>query len=303
VTRGEEHKIRLALVGANGMLAGAVRSLAPENYDLVLLDLPDFDLTDKDRVLSVMNQVRPDVIVNCAAYTNVDGCETNEETALLVNGSGPGYLAEAAKKLDATLVHVSTDYVFDGTKNSPYTEEDVTNPQSAYGRSKLLGEKTILESGLEKFFIVRTSWLYGPGGKNFVETIARLAKEREELRIVDDQVGSPTFTDDLARAIFNLLALDTPHASRLTPHGLYHFADEGECSWYEFAETIVAHLLEAETPLKMKRILPIATHEYPLPATRPAYSVFSKEKYRRAVGAEVPHWRESLARFFKSFKF
>jgi dTDP-4-dehydrorhamnose reductase len=302
VTRGEEHKIRLALVGANGMLAGAVRSLAPENYDLVLLDLPDFDLTDKDRVLSVMNQLRPDVIVNCAAYTNVDGCETNEETALLVNGSGPGYLAEAAKKLDATLVHVSTDYVFDGTKNSPYTEEDVTNPQSAYGRSKLLGEKTILESGLEKFFIVRTSWLYGPGGKNFVETIARLAKEREELRIVDDQVGSPTFTDDLARAIFNLLALDTPHASRLTPHGLYHFADEGECSWYEFAETIVAHLLEAETPLKMKRILPIATHEYPLPATRPAYSVFSKDKYRKVTGAKIPDWKTSLVTYLRSFR-
>jgi dTDP-4-dehydrorhamnose reductase len=250
------------------------------------------------------------VIAHCAAYTNVDGCETNEETALLVNGRGPGHLAEAAKEFGATLVHVSTDYVFDGTKYSPYTEEDVTNPQSAYGRSKLLGEKAILESGLDKFFIVRTSWLYGPGGKNFVETIARLAKEREELRIVDDQVGSPTFTDDLARAIFNLLELGASpsfakaSAGRPVPppglYGIYHFADEGACSWYEFAEAIVAHLLREGTPLQMKRILPIATHEYPLPAVRPAYSVFSKKKYRRAVGAEVPHWRESLEAYFRT---
>jgi dTDP-4-dehydrorhamnose reductase len=259
-----------------------------------------------------MEKVRPDVIVNCAAYTNVDGCETNEETALLVNGRGPGHLAGAAKELGATLVHVSTDYVFDGTKNSPYTEEDVTNPQSAYGRSKLRGERAILESGLDKFFIVRTSWLYGSGGKNFVETIARLATEREELRIVADQVGSPTLTDDLARAIFNLLALDASPAfakasagRRLTPHepyGIYHFADEGECSWYEFAEAIVAHLLEAETPLKMKRILPIATHEYPLPATRPAYSVFSKDKYRKVTGAKIPNWKTSLVTYLRSFR-
>ena len=208
--------MRLALIGGNGMLAKMVRERAPSEYEVFPFDLPEFDITDRNVVFSTMEKLRPDVIVNCAAYTDVDGCETNEETALLVNGRGPGYLAEAAKELGATLVHISTDYVFDGTKNSPYTEEDVTNPQSAYGRSKLLGERAILESGLDKFFIVRTSWLYGPGGKNFVETIARLATEREELRIVADQIGSPTLTDDLARAIFNLLALEAPHASRLT---------------------------------------------------------------------------------------
>jgi dTDP-4-dehydrorhamnose reductase len=202
-------------------------------------------------------------------------------------------------------VHISTDYVFNGQKDSPYTEEDTPDPQSVYGRSKLLGEQEILKSGLERYFIIRTSWLYGQGGKNFVETIARLAREREELRIVADQMGSPTLTDDLARAIFNLLALEAPYSSRLTPHepyGLYHFADEGECSWYEFGEAIVAHLRMAGTPLKMERILPIATHEYPLPATRPAYSVFSKEKYRRVAGATVPHWRESLEVYFRNRK-
>lgn len=305
--RVEGHEIRLALIGADGMLASAVRRLAPEEFNLILLDLPEFDLTDRGQVISTMMKILPDVIVNCAAYTNVDGCETNEETALRVNGRGPGYLGEAAKELGSILVHISTDYVFDGTKNSPYIEEDAPNPRSAYGRSKLLGEQAILQSGLEKFFIIRTSWLYGPGGKNFVETIVRLAKEREELRIVADQVGSPTLTDDLARAIFNLLEVDaspsfakTSAGEPPTPYGIYHFSDEGECSWYEFGEAIVAQLLKAGTPLKMKSILPIATDEYPLPATRPAYSVFSKEKYRRAAGATVPHWRESLEAYFRN---
>jgi dTDP-4-dehydrorhamnose reductase len=295
--------MRLALIGGNGMLAKMVRERAPSEYKVFPFDLPEFDITDRNVVFSTMEKVRPDVIVNCAAYTNVDGCETNEETALLVNGRGPGHLAEAAKELGATLLHVSTDYVFDGTKNSPYIEEDEPNPRSAYGRSKLMGEREILASGLERNIIIRTSWLYGHGGKNFVETIIRLAKEREELRIVDDQVGSPTLTDDLAGAIFNLLELDALPVPPPGLYGIYHFADEGECSWYEFAEAIVAHLLRAGTPLQMKRILPIVTHEYPLPAVRPAYSVFSKEKYRRATGATVPHWRESLAKYLEGFKF
>lgn len=283
-------KQRLVLIGAGGMLACMVRSLAPKSYDIVPLDLPDFDLTDRDGVVATMETLRPDVIVNCAAYTNVDGCEANEETALLVNGAGPGYLAEAAKKLAATLVHVSTDYVFDGTKNTPYTEEDPVNPRSAYGRSKFQGERAILESGLEKFFIVRTSWLYGPGGKNFVETILRLAQEREELRVVADQIGNPTYTQDLAEAIFRLLA----HAA----FGIYHVSDQGTCSWYEFACEIVAEFVRRGGQVKVKKIVPIATAEYPLPATRPAYSVLSKDKYEAAAGVSLPSWQMSLARYF-----
>lgn len=283
-------KQRLVLVGAGGMLASMVRSLAPKSYDVVPLDLPGFDLTDRDGVVSTMETLRPEVIVNCAAYTNVDGCETNEEAALLVNGAGPGYLAEAAKKLDATLVHVSTDYVFDGRKNTPYTEEDPVNPQSAYGRSKFQGERAILESGLEKFFIVRTSWLYGPGGKNFVETILRLAQEREELRVVADQIGNPTYTRDLAEAIFRLLAN--------AASGIYHVSDQGTCSWYEFAREIVAEFVRRGGQIKVKKIVPIATAEYPLPATRPAYSVLSKNKYEATVGVSLPSWQVSLARYF-----
>jgi len=294
----EEHKRCLALIGADGMLAGMVRRLAPDGYDLIPLDLPDFDLTVREKVLSTLGAVRPEVIVNCAAYTNVDGCESNEETATAVNGLGPGYLAEAAKAIGATLVHLSTDYVFDGTKSTPYTEEDAPNPRSAYGRSKLLGEQTIQQSSLEKFFIVRTSWLYGPGGKHFVETIVRLVKEREELKIIADQVGTPTYTADLARAIFSLLELD---ASPVAPHnlsGIYHFSDEGQCSWYEFSLEIATHLARKGEIAAVKRILPIATEEYPLPAKRPAYSVFSKEKYKRVSGGSVPDWRESLAKYF-----
>ena len=191
------------------MLAKMVQERAPQNYHLHLYDLPEFDMTDRGQVLQEIRRVQPDVIINCAAFTDVDGCETEIELANRVNGTAVGYLAEAAKKADATLVHISTDYLFDGRQEEPYSEEDRVNPQSAYGRSKLLGEQAIMDSGLKKYFIVRTSWLYGPGGKNFVETILRLAGERQELKIVADQVGSPTYTADLADAKFELIeALD-----------------------------------------------------------------------------------------------
>lgn len=289
---------RIALIGANGMLAQAVRKAASAEYEIFPFDLPDFDITDGEQVLAKMSAIKPNVIFNCAAYTNVDGCESEEDRATRVNGDGPGYLAKAAKATGATLVHISTDYVFDGEKTTPYTEEDPTGPMSAYGRSKLAGERAILESGLEQYFILRTSWLYGPGGKNFVETILRLAKERVELRIIADQIGSPTFTEDLAEAIFQLLNL-TRHSSPVTRHGIYHFANEGQCSWYEFACAIVEEARRAGEELKVERILPIKTEEYPLPAKRPAYSVFSKEKYRTATGSVVPEWRESLKRYFE----
>jgi len=291
VENSVDSRPRLVLVGASGMLASMVSRLAPKFFQLFPLDLPGFDITDLNIVSAVLHKVRPEFIVNCAAYTNVDGCETDAEMAARVNGEGPGNLAAVAKKLDATLVHVSTDYVFDGKKGEAYVEGDTPNPLSAYGRSKLLGEQAILQSGLEKYFIVRTSWLYGPGGKNFVETIVRLASEREELRIIDDQIGSPTFTRDLAQAIFSLLMTDE--------YGIYHFSDEGQCSWFEFGKEIVDCLSRSGGKVKVQRIAPIATHEYPLPAHRPAYSVFSKEKYRAVTGAEVPHWRDSLAAYFR----
>ena len=243
--------------------------------------------------------MRPEVIINCAAYTNVDRCESDQALAEKVNGTAVGYLAGAAKRVDATLVHISTDYVFDGEKSSPYVEEDHTNPQSVYGSSKLVGEQAIISSGLEKYFIVRTSWLYGPGGNNFVETIIRLAKDREELGIVADQVGSPTYTGDLAAAVFALLkSASNPRSPTPSPYGLYHFSNEGHCSWYEFATKIATVARANGEQLKVEKINPIKTEDYPLPAKRPAFSVFSKEKYSRITGKLVPLWKESLQKYF-----
>ncbi len=318
----------IALIGAKGMLARAVAHQAPEGWEVAGYDLPELDITDRDAVIRTLDGLRPEVIINCAAYTDVDGCESRAELASRVNGEGPGHLAEAARRLDAVLVHLSTDYVFDGTKDEPYREDDPPNPLTAYGRSKLLGEERVRESGLRRYFLVRTSWLYGPGGRNFVETIARLAREREELRVVADQVGSPTYTEDLARAIFALLVLEphlpttdhrsavtvpssplaghpSPgplHPSRVTRHpspgyGLYHFSNEGSCSWHAFAAAIVDRLRE-QGPVRARAILPIPTAEYPAPAPRPAYSVLSKEKYKRVTGERVPDWQDGLGRYF-----
>lgn len=278
------------------MLASKVRELMPAGSELHGFDLPEFDLTDRVQVLAAMQRLQPDVIINCAAFTNVDGCETQEELATLVNGAGPGYLAEAAKAVGAVLVHVSTDYVYRGDADRPYREDDSLGPLSAYGRSKLAGERAILESGLVRYFIVRTSWLYGPGGKNFVETMLRLAAEREELRVVADQVGTPTYTGDLAAAIFALVALAATPAALF---GIYNFSNLGECSWHGFAAAIVELARGAGLPLEVQRVVPIRTDDYPLPARRPAYSVFSKEKYLAATAAKVPHWRESLQTYLR----
>ncbi len=288
------HKRKLLLVGSKGMLAQKVSARAAAEWEIIAVDLPEFDLTDQAQVLATVQRLSPEIIINCAAFTNVDGCESEEEMATRVNGNAVGTLAEAAHAASATLVHISTDYVFPGTGNTPLNEEDSIGPQSAYGRSKLLGEQSILTSGLEKYIILRTSWLYGPGGNNFVETIIRLAKEREKLGIVADQIGSPTYTGDLADAIFNILASDA------VPYGIYHFSNDGACSWYDFALEIADLARKNGEDLKVKEISPIRTEDYPLPAKRPAYSVFSKEKYLQATGAGIPSWQESLATYMES---
>jgi dTDP-4-dehydrorhamnose reductase len=290
---------KIALIGANGMLARAIRQQTPQGYSLNFFDLPEFDLTDRDQVLEVLTRLSPDVIINCAAYTNVDGAESARDLALAVNGTAVNYLAESAVVTGATLVHVSTDYVFDGEKDGAYSESDRTNPESVYGETKLIGEQAITDSSLMSYFIIRTSWLYGPGGNNFVETILRLASEREELRIISDQVGCPTYTGDLAGAIFALLAVSvSPLPQTSCPYGVYHFSNEENCSWYEFACAIVDEGRRHGLPIKVREIQPIRTEEYPLPARRPANSVFDKTKYKEATGAIIPEWRESLRTYF-----
>jgi len=289
---------KIAIIGANGMLAQAVQVTAPESCQIHGFDLPDFDMTNRKQVQTVLEKLSPEIIINCAAFTDVDGCEAQEALASRVNGDAVGHLADAAVATGATLMHISTDYVFPGTGNMPLREGEQVAPESAYGRSKLLGEQTILSSGLEKYFIIRTSWLYGLGGKNFVETIIRLAKERETLGIVSDQIGSPTHTTDLAAAIFSLLGFPS-HTSQVTvPYGIYHFSNEGICSWYDFAVAIVDMARKRGETLKIEKIIPIKTEDYPLPAKRPAYSVFSKQKYQEATRMRIPFWWESLEQYF-----
>lgn len=272
------------------MLAAAIRKSAPADWTLFLYDLPSFDLTDRVQVFQLQG-LKPDVIINCAACTNVDGCEEQENLAMQVNGYGPGLLAELAQQIDAVLVHISTDFVFDGRKTSPYVEGDPTNPLSVYGKSKLLGEQQILKSGLQKYFIVRTSWLYGQHGNNFVETIIRLVNERTDLKIIADQKGTPTLTDDLAEAVFTLLQTNA--------YGIYHYSNEGECSWYEFADEIVSLACESEK-LAVRKVLPIPTEGYPLPAPRPKYSVMSKDKIHMTTGIDIPTWQQSLKNYLLS---
>ena len=292
---------KIAIIGANGMLASMLRERAPESLNLHLFDLPDFDITDADQVLTTLTELNPEVVINCAAFTQVDACETQPELAFRVNGDGPGYLAVATKKIGATLVHISTDFVFSGEAETPYVEDADTAPPSIYGQSKLQGEQAIIDSGLNAYYIIRTSWLYGPNGANFVETIIRLATEREELGIVADQVGTPTYTRDLADAIWTLLPLVTSYSSQVTaPHGIYHYSNSGECSWYDFACEIVQQFRESQFALQVQQVKPITTEEYPVPAKRPTYSVLSKQKIVAALGLDIPSWQESLHCYLES---
>ncbi len=313
-TAGQGARV-LALIGANGMLAQKIAELAKATYQVYGFDLPELDLADEGKVRATLNELRPDVIVNCAAYNAVDDCESNADHAFMVNGRGPGFLAEEALKLGATMVHFSTDYVFDGNNRTPYLETDLPAPLSIYGCSKLAGEEAILESGHEFFFIIRTSWLYGPGGKNFVETMVRLAREREELRVIDDQIGSPTYTGDLAQAVLNLLDLEMSvnrnvsdksecesNSSSISDriYGIYHFSNEGSCTWYGFARAIVAAAKNAGEPVITQRITPVTTSEFPTPAQRPLYSILDKDKYRQATGVYIPQWQDSLEHYFRN---
>jgi len=292
-----QHKI--AIIGANGMLASMLRARVPESVDLHLFDLPDFDMTDAEKVNETLVLLKPEVVINCAAFTQVDACETQRDTAFLVNSEGPGYLANTAKNIGAILVHISTDFVFSGTAIEPYSEDATTGPLSVYGQSKLQGELAITNSGLNDYYIIRTSWLYGPNGPNFVETIIRLAAEREELSIVADQWGTPTYTGDLSDTIWNLIPSAPSSSLPVTvPYGIYHYSNEGACTWYDFACAIIERLREDGVPLKVQQVKPITTDEYPVPAKRPAYSVMSKEKIVTATGVNIPPWQESLREYF-----
>jgi dTDP-4-dehydrorhamnose reductase len=244
--------------------------------------------------VATVREIRPAIIVNAAAYTAVDRAESEPALAMAVNGAAPGILADEALRLNAALVHYSTDYVFDGAKHDPYAENDAPNPLNVYGRTKLAGDRAVQASGA-KYLILRTSWIYGASGRNFLGTLLRLAAERDELKIVDDQIGAPTWCRDIATATGAILTRVTSRGATEfgALKGIYNLSAQGSASWYEFAAAILAHAPAAAAKPKA-RLLPIPTSEYPAAAARPRNSVLSHDKLQRTFGIELPHWQASL---------
>jgi dTDP-4-dehydrorhamnose reductase len=274
--------MQFVITGAAGMLGQDLAAAAKgAGHEVVALPRADLDISDQAAVDDALASSHAEVVVNCAAWTNVDGAETSPDEALEINGAGAGNVARAAAAAGAWTIHISSDYVFDGTKRSPYLESDVVAPASSYGRSKLEGEHEVAAAAPGRYTIVRSSWLFGAGGPCFPATILRLAAERDELSVVDDQVGCPTFTGHLAQALVALAASASP------PLGLLHIAGGGECSWYEFAREIVA------VSGVSCEVRPCTTAEMPRPATRPAYSVLRSEREAPAL----PDWHRGLAEY------
>lgn len=281
-------KGRVVVLGAGGMLGHDV--IASLKHVVSTNDILEFahsrlDVTDRAAVQAMIHELRPSFVMNCAAYTDVDGCEKNVELANRVNALAPGGLGESCRSTGAILVHYSTDFVFDGKSRAPYLESDATNPLSAYGKSKLEGERMIIASGC-RYLMIRTSWLFGVHGRNFVEAIAGKAQRGEPLRVVCDQVGRPTFASDLAEATLHLLSAGA--------EGIVHFANSGECSWHEFAGEIVR--LSGYD----RKVESIQSHELNRPARRPAYSVLNLEKYQALSRSTPRHWKDALTAYLQA---
>lgn len=285
--------MNILVTGANGQLGCEMQRLgavSPNNY--IFTDVAELDVTDAGAVLRAAEQTRAEAIVNCAAYTNVERAEEDEATADRLNRLAPANLAAAAAATGATLIHISTDYVFDGTAHLPYAEQAPTAPLGVYGRTKLAGEQAVEASGCSHL-ILRTAWLYSAFGNNFLKTMLRLTAERESLSVVFDQIGTPTYAGDLALAIFSVIEGGQLRGNE----GIYHFSDEGACSWYDFAVEIAAAVGHDKC-----RIAPCHTAEYPSKAPRPAYSVLDKSKFKTTFGIEIPHWRESMLYCLKTMQ-
>jgi len=284
----------LLLLGKQGQLGSALAArLAAGDRPLVALGRADLDLTQPAAIASVVSTLRPAAIVNCAAYTAVDRAEQEPELAEAINGRTPGLLAEAANQVGARLLHISTDYVFDGRQGRPYCESDRPQPLNVYGRSKLAGEQAVQAAG-DRHAILRVGWLYSSRDRgNFATTMLRLGRERAEVRVVADQVGGPTEVGDVAEAIAQL-----PEDFS----GLYHYSSSGVASWYDFAVAIFEEAQALEIPLQVKRVVPITTAEYLTAAQRPSYSVLDHQAIARLLGTPPPHWRASLRRMLRAWR-
>ena len=275
--------MKILITGCNGQLGNEMQLLAQANgqHEWFFTDVDELDITRADAVEEFVSKNAIDGIVNCAAYTAVDKAESNEDLCHLLNCVAPGYLAESIERRGGWIVQVSTDYVFDGTNHTPYTEDEPTCPNSVYGRTKLAGEQRVMQA-CSKAMIVRTAWLYSTFGNNFVKTMLRLGREKESLGVIFDQVGTPTYARDLAMAIMTAIN------KGIVP-GIYHFTNEGVTSWYDFTKAI--HRIAGITTC---HVCPLHTSEYPTPAARPHYSVLDKTKIKQTYGIEIPHWEVSL---------
>jgi dTDP-4-dehydrorhamnose reductase len=284
--------MKVLVIGCNGQLGHSLADTAPANVDIIGLDLPELDITDATAVLEICSETRPDVIVNAAAYTAVDKAETDHALATAVNVAGPRNIALAAQEVGARLIHISTDFVFDGASSTPYKTDAETNPLSVYGKTKRDGELTVLKETSGSAVIIRTSWLYSKTGGNFVKTMLRLMSERDELGIVADQFGTPTWADSLAEAVWGFVGV--PEHS-----GIFHWSDGGTATWQEFAiaiqeEGLLLGFLERTIPIH-----PIRTDDYPTAAKRPAYSVLDCSTTQGAINMKPAEWRTNLHKMLK----
>ncbi len=275
--------MNILITGCNGQLGNEIQLLQSgcPQHTFYNTDVAELDITDQEAIEAFVAQNNIDGIVNCAAYTAVDKAETNEQLCTLLNATAPGYLAKAIDRRGGWMIQVSTDYVFDGTHHTPYLETDSVCPNSVYGRTKLAGEQQV-QQACRQSMIIRTAWLYSPFGNNFVKTMVRLGHEKDELGVIFDQIGTPTYAHDLAAAIFTAIE------KGIKP-GIYHYTDEGVTSWYDFTKAI--HRLAGITSCHVR---PLHTAEYPTPACRPHYSVLDKTKIKQAYNIDIPHWEESL---------
>ena len=280
----------LLVIGAKGMLGrdlmGVLHASFPDD-EVVGWDIEEIDIQKEEESVLKIEKLRPDIVIHVAAYTDVDGCERNEQKAFAVNAEGTKYVALAASRCRAKIVYLSTDYVFDGKKKEPYVESDLPHPLNAYGRSKLQGERYVQER-MSNGLIVRTQWLYGRYGKNFVASILQQAKEKKALSIVDDQIGSPTYTVDLSKAISALIQFDA--------QGIFHVANSDGCTWYAFGQSILN--LSGMNEVK---VIPIASEELGRPAVRPSYSVFDCQKLKEKTGLTLRPWSEALKDYLRTF--
>lgn len=275
----------ILVTGANGQLGSEIRAIAPEYSadQFIFTDVTELDITNHNEVLHFIESNNIQIIINCAAYTAVDKAENEFELANKINHLAVENFAKIAKAKGIQLIHISTDYIFDGTANSPYAENATPNPQSVYGQTKLAGEQAMLKINPKNSAIIRTSWVYSSVGHNFVKTMLRLSAEKKELNIVSDQIGAPTYAADLAKTILTILPKIKSENT-----AIYHFSNEGICTWYDFAKAIF------EIKKIDIKVSPINTSAYPTPAKRPMYSVLNTQKIKNTFGISIPHWKDSL---------